>query len=229
MTRITRACFSFAALLTVSGLAPAEAQPMRGPYGGSPQGYTSPSPEDAALGKQLAAKKCAACHGPDGNSPVPQFPKIAGQNPAYFYDQLLAFKTGARPSQAMAQAVAGLSGADAINLAWFYSEQPVRPDPVTERDLARLGEQIFFERGPGSPPCAICHAADGGRMGMMGMMGGGAGGPVPNLNGQHAAYTLEQLNQYAADARPDGVMNRVAAALTESERRAVAEYLAGSP
>ena len=33
---------------------------------------------DAAAGKSQT-EVCAACHGPDGNSAVPTFPKLAGQ------------------------------------------------------------------------------------------------------------------------------------------------------
>ncbi|NIP32848.1 MAG: c-type cytochrome, partial [Aliifodinibius sp.] len=49
---------------------------------------------DAERGKAKAAT-CAACHGPDGNAPVPNFPKIAGQHPNYFIEQMQAYKEGA--------------------------------------------------------------------------------------------------------------------------------------
>jgi cytochrome c553 len=200
--------------------------PMRGAYGGPPGGYPSAPPGNAARGRQLAAVKCAACHGPDSNSTIPQSPKLAGQNPDYLYSQLLAFRSGARTSEVMAPVAAGLSEADAADLVLFYSEKPIRPDPVTNQALAQEGETIFAERSsPGAPPCAMCHSANGGRMPMMGMMG--SIGPIPNLYGQHAAYTVDQLNRYASGARPDGVMNNIAAALSESQRKAVAEYLVG--
>src|SRR4029077_19291338 len=35
---------------------------------------------------------CVACHGPSGNSIVPQFPSLAGQRADYLYHRLVAFK-----------------------------------------------------------------------------------------------------------------------------------------
>lgn len=57
------------------------------------------SAKDAALnGAQLfQAKGCVACHGADGRSPVvPNYPKVAGQNKGYLYNQLRDTKNGSR-------------------------------------------------------------------------------------------------------------------------------------
>ena len=62
---------------------------------------------------------------------------------------------------------------------------------------------------------------------MMGMMGGGMMGHVPNLNSQHAAYIIDQLNRFADGEREGSVMNGIAAALSETDKRAVAEFLSG--
>jgi len=43
--------------------------------------------QDAKAGKEKAAV-CAACHGPDGNSTIPQNPILAGQTARYLYLQL---------------------------------------------------------------------------------------------------------------------------------------------
>ena len=83
--------------------------------------------------------------------------------------------------------------------------------------------------------CAMCHGSSeqrgmmgGGMMGhgMMGM-GNGMMSSVPDLNGQHAAYIVDQLNHFATGQRQGTVMNRIAASLSEADRRAVAEYLSG--
>ena len=71
-----------------------------------------------------------------------------------------------------------------------------------------------------------------GMMGMMGhgMMGHGMMGMManmPNLNGQHATYIIDQLNRFAAGQRQGMMMNRIAAALTETDKKAVAEFLSG--
>lgn len=196
---------------------------------------------DPAQGESVAKAKCAACHGRDGNSPSPQYPKLAGQNPNYLYQQLWAFATGTRSSQIMSGIAATLSRADAANVASFYAEQTIRPDPVKDRLLANAGERIFFAAGgPGvTPGCAMCHGASGqrGMMGGMSMMGRGMMGrgmmgtmaDVPNLNGQHAVYVVDQLNRYARGERQGAIMNRIAAGLSEAQRKAVAEFVSGIP
>ena len=159
---------------------------------------------DAEQGQRAVEANCATCHGADGNSPDPQYPKLAGQNRAYLYGQLWAFKRGARRSEVMSGIVASLSDADMAYAANFFSRQPRKPDTVKDRRLAAIGESIFFA---GMPPCAMCHGSAGqrgmpmmGRMPMMGMMGHGMMGmgglrDVPRLNGQHAAYVVDQLNR----------------------------------
>lgn len=182
-----------------------------GPGGGDPQ-----------RGAAIAARDCASCHGADGNGASPAVPKLAGQDPAYLYGQLWAFRQGQRPSQAMAAIASRLNDADLADVSAYYATRPVRPDPVTDAGLASAGEQIYYA---GRPSCAMCH--EGGGMPMMRMMGGGTARNAPRLAGQHALYTLQQLDAFASGARPGTVMDRVAAALGEPERRAVAEYLAG--
>lgn len=188
-------------------------------------------------GESVAEAKCASCHGAKGNSTDPQYPKLAGQNPAYLYWQLWAFKKGSRSSDVMAGIVATLSDADMANAARFYGQQTRAPNAVQDLRLAAIGERIFFT---GMPACVTCHGSRGqrgmmmGRMPMMGMMGRGMMGSgttrnVPALNGQHAAYVVDQLKHYASGKRQDAMMNRIAAALTESNRRAVAAYLSGLP
>ena len=42
-------------------------------------------------------KTCNACHGKDANTPIlPTYPKLAGQNADYAYQQMLDIKSGAR-------------------------------------------------------------------------------------------------------------------------------------
>lgn len=79
---------------------------------------------DAAAGKAKSAV-CAACHGANGVSAIPNYPNLAGQKEAYIVSQLQAFKSGERKganSAIMAPMAAGLSDADMANLAAFYSQ-----------------------------------------------------------------------------------------------------------
>ena len=77
---------------------------------------------DVAAGKAKAVM-CSACHGVDGNSTNPMWPKLAGQHAAYVVKQLKAFKTGARKDPVMQGMAAPLSDQDMENLAAWYATQ----------------------------------------------------------------------------------------------------------
>lgn len=87
---------------------------------------------DAAAGQAKSAV-CAACHGPDGNSMAPTFPKIAGQHAAYLEKSMKAFKVGAagvagtvRVDPVMSAQAAALSDEDIANLAAYYASQKAK-------------------------------------------------------------------------------------------------------
>lgn len=79
---------------------------------------------DLEAGKSKAAEACASCHGADGNSPAPNFPKIGGQYRTYIAKALKDYKSGARQDPIMAGMAASLSNADIENLAFYYSSLP---------------------------------------------------------------------------------------------------------
>jgi cytochrome c len=55
---------------------------------------TSLAADGAALFKQ---KTCWSCHGKDANTPIlPAYPKLAGQNADYLFEQMKDIKSGAR-------------------------------------------------------------------------------------------------------------------------------------
>lgn len=70
------------------------------------------------------SRPCAACHGPDGNSPTPDFPKLAGQHYDYLVKALKDYKSGARKNPIMAPQAANLSVRDMEDLAAYYAHQP---------------------------------------------------------------------------------------------------------
>ncbi|TAM53919.1 MAG: cytochrome c [Paraburkholderia sp.] len=84
------------------------------------------SGDEAERGRIIVQAECAACHGADGNSASPQFPKLAGQKVAYLDAQLEAFQAGERPSAVMTKVVASVSDADLAAAARYFSEQTVR-------------------------------------------------------------------------------------------------------
>ena len=82
--------------------------------------YATTGNADAGKAKSTA---CAACHGPDGNSPTPMFPRLAGQHKDYLYHSLKAYKSGKRKNPIMAAQVQNLSLTDMADLAAYYSKQ----------------------------------------------------------------------------------------------------------
>src|SRR5262247_4049456 len=88
---------------------------------------TSPSlraaDADAAKGQPIAAGICAACHGADGNSPIPANPNLAGQHASYIYKQLSDYKAGRRKNAVMSGMVSNLSDSDMRNLAAYFAGQ----------------------------------------------------------------------------------------------------------
>jgi cytochrome c553 len=75
-----------------------------------------------AAGKEKA-KSCAACHGPDGNSAAPDFPRLAGQHYDYLVKSLSDYKAGERKNAIMAPQAANLSKRDIEDLAAYFSQQ----------------------------------------------------------------------------------------------------------
>jgi cytochrome c553 len=191
---------------------------------------SGPAIDDADRGARLAESKCAACHGADGNSADAQYPKLAGQKAAYLYSQLWAFKDGYRRSEVMSGVAATLSDADIADAASFFSQQSVSPDPVINPRLRAGGERIYLYGASSgrAPACAMCHGSTSqAGMPMMGMMPMMAN--VPILNGQHSAYIIDQLNRFASGERQAMMMGGIAAALSDSDKEAIAEFLSNLP
>jgi len=177
---------------------------------------------DPAKGQSLASTVCAACHGPDGNSPIPQNPSIAGQHASYLYKQLSDFKAGRRKNAIMAGIVAALSDEDMRNVAAHYSTQKPRPDTAKDRTLATAGQKLYRggDSDTGVPACSGCHSPDG----------AGIPAQFPRLAGQHGDYTTVQLQSFRSGDRgndPNGMMRMIAARLSDKEIAALADYIAG--
>jgi cytochrome c553 len=79
---------------------------------------------DAAAGAEKAKTVCAACHGPDGNSPPsPEFPRLAGQHYDYLVQALRQYKLGLRKNPIMAAQVQPLSDRELEDLAAYFAAQ----------------------------------------------------------------------------------------------------------
>ena len=77
---------------------------------------------DPAAGKAKAVV-CSACHGVDGNSVNPLWPKLAGQHEAYLAKQIRAFKSGERTDATMAPMMNLIKEEDIDDIAAFYASQ----------------------------------------------------------------------------------------------------------
>ena len=176
---------------------------------------------DAAAGKEKSVT-CLACHGPDGNSPNPIWPKLAGQHPSYIRKQLQDFKSGARKNDLMTPMVAPLNDQDVENLAAYFASQAqtagtAAPDQVT------MGERIYRagNANSGVAACMACHGPDG---------MGNPSALFPRISGQHAAYLEQSLKDFRSGIRDNdagGMMRGVAAKMTDAEITAVAQYVQG--
>lgn len=182
---------------------------------------------DAAAGKEKAAS-CGACHGADGNSPAPTFPKLAGQGERYLAKQINDIKSGVRSVPMMAGQTDNLSEQDIADISAYYASKQSstgQADPALAAKGAAIYRGGIAERG--IPACSGCHSPTG-----QGMPSAG----FPALAGQHAEYTVAQLKAFraAADGREgrsnDGetkMMRTIAFELSDSEIEAVASFIQG--
>lgn len=79
---------------------------------------------DLAAGQAKVKEVCQACHGLDGNSPTPDYPKLGGQYRDYIEKALRDYKSGARKNPIMAGFAATLSAKDIENVAAYFASQP---------------------------------------------------------------------------------------------------------
>lgn len=175
---------------------------------------------ELARAEEIVQGNCFICHGIDGESSSPVFPRLAGQNAAYVARQLSDYKSGKRVSSAMQPMVRDLNAADFKALgAWFASRKP-QAHAVEDAELAQVGRFIYHRGNPysGVAACAACH----------GPQGHGTEA-LPRLAGQHALYTENQLKAFNKRQRTNdnAVMHLIASKLTEFEMKAVSSYLSG--
>ncbi len=177
---------------------------------------------DPAAGQAKAAV-CGACHGPDGNSMAPNFPKLAGQGERYLNKQLHDIKSGKRQVPEMTGLLTNLSDQDLADLAAYFNSQKGSVG-AADPNLVAKGEALF--RGGkldlGMPACTGCHSPNGIGNAMAGF---------PHLGGQHAQYVTKQLTDFREGNRTnDGdtmVMRSIASKLSNKDIEALASYVQG--
>ena len=164
---------------------------------------------------------CSSCHGLTGKSISPTFPRLAGQQAAYIEAQLKAFRDHTRADPHahtyMWGMAASLSDPMIHGLALYFSSQT--PVPGAPGDAAEMaaGKKIFVDGVADRevPACQGCHGehAEG-------------QDTIPRLAGQHREYLIEQLQNFASNARANEVMHMNSVHLTPDEIRDITAYLA---
>lgn len=182
---------------------------------------------DLDRGQEIAQTICAGCHGVDGNSALPENPKIAGQVEEYIYKQLRDYSSidGEEPRRhdaVMASMVAPLNDDDKRAVAAWFSSQELEPEAARNPDTIEQGQEIWRAgiKSKGVAACAACH----------GPAGAGMPAEYPAIAGQYSDYTFQQLQAFREGDRandPNSMMRDIALKMTDAEMRAVADYAAG--
>lgn len=174
---------------------------------------------DLKRAQEIVNGRCSLCHGAEGESASPIFPRLAGQHPEYIAKQLADFKNGRRKGTMNDQA-AELNDEEMKALGVFFSEKKPKSYTIREEDLGAVGRYVYQKGNPysGVAACASCHGPKG-------------DGTVqlPRLAGQHAAYLEAQLKDFNKRERTNdnAVMHAIASKLTELEIKAVTLYISG--
>ena len=182
---------------------------------------------DAEKGSKLVGT-CVACHGADGNSISPDWPKLAGQNQKYIYEQLKYFRDGDRMNALMMSVTSylqTLEDSDLLDIAAYYSDYAVTVGQAkNDEELLELGTQLyrFGNMKKGVPACTSCHAVQGQGNSLAGF---------PSVAGQQVGYLTSTLKAYRSKERNAGesslMMQSIAQNLSDDEIDALANYMHG--
>ncbi|MDP2793293.1 MAG: c-type cytochrome [Sulfurisoma sp.] len=174
---------------------------------------------DVRAVKDIVASRCALCHGMEGESASPVFPRLAAQHPEYMVKQLTDFREGRRKGT-MNEMTTDLKDGEIAGLAGYFAGKPAKSRRATDADFAAVGRYIFDKgnRYTGVAACASCH-------------GPKAHGTaqLPRLAGQNPQYLEAQLKEFNQRVRTNdnAVMHAIASKLTELEISAVASHIGG--
>jgi cytochrome c553 len=187
---------------------------------------------DAAAGAKKAAV-CFACHGANGVSVAPTFPRLAGQRADYLYHRLVSFnhadpKDPYYSKSPMTALAAKLSDEDMRDLASFFASQvPQVTEAAAAASASGRGESLYRSGDPsnGVPPCQGCHGAEAEGVHAPGVQYAA----YPALRGQYAPYIIARLTNFRQglphDSSNDLIMSGVARTLDDDAIQAVAAWL----
>lgn len=175
---------------------------------------------DLTRAVEIVEAKCFICHGIEGESSSPVFPRLAGQHASYVARQLADYKSGKRRNDTMQAMASDLTDEEMRLLGMYFESKPNRAHAVADPELAQVGRFVYQRGNPysGVAACADCHGA-----------AGHGTDKLPRLGGQHAQYVENQLKAFSKRERSNdnAVMHTIASKLTELEAKAVAAYVSG--
>ncbi len=164
---------------------------------------------------------CSSCHGLDGNSVSPTFPKLAGQQVEYLKAQLVAFRDHTRADPHahtyMWGMAAHLSDAQIAALAGYFAGQKTSSGAAGDAADMAAGKRLYSDGDPDHdvPACQSCHGANGEGL-----------DAFPKLTGQHREYLTEQLSLFRSNVRENEIMHANTLHLNANQARQLATYLA---
>ena len=171
-------------------------------------------------GKTIAQQVCAACHGVDGNSTSPEFPRLAGQQPEYLIAQIKGFHHHTRTDRLAQEIMAGMSkdltDQQLSQLAIYFNHQKINNEG--SRNEADEAGKLIYQNGipqAGVTACIACHG-----------VGAEGTGVFPRLAGQHKEYLMKQLRVFRdTHGRPHTPMAGVTQSMTDQNIKDLANYL----
>jgi cytochrome c553 len=181
---------------------------------------------DQAL--QAKIQYCTDCHQPSGQGYLgaTPIPRLAGQQPEYFKNQLQAFIDRRRVNFFMFKVSHSLTPDMLAALADHFKDLNPQPLGGSPADLVDAGKKIFAEGVPAAnvPPCSTCHGPEA-----------RGNGQFPRLAGQLYPYIIKVLTSWDTERGQGGpehpdtsaIMKPIAHNLTTSQIEAVAAYLSG--
>jgi len=176
---------------------------------------------DPVAGREKS-KLCQGCHGEYGISSETMIPKLAGQYANYIEKEIRNYQAGIRSHQIM-NAMAGTieNEQDLADIASYFASQKKMEGDGSEGDPA--GKDIFLHGDLSKMrlACVNCHGVKGkGLEAKISMF--------PVIGGQQEGYIRRQLIRFRDGYRtnsPNGIMNRIASSLTDSEIDSLADYI----
>ncbi len=177
-----------------------------------------PPQVDLARAAEISAQRCGLCHGVDGDSSSPLYPRLAAQHHQYIAKQLADFKSGRRKSDTMNAMAENLTPDEMMALAVYFEQKPTKPRKARDADLAAVG-RFIFHRGNEFSGVAVCSGCHGDN--------GHGTDQLPRLAGQVPRYIEEQLKSFNSRQRTNDneIMHSIASKLTELEVKAVSVYI----